>query len=400
MQWTLALNTIFGSALLLILIFVNYIYKYNTDKYQSGIFLKLLVFTFIPMMMDFLLLLFEGSPGAGVTYLLYAILSVYYLFQIPAYFITFLFLDYMVHKNKNRSGLISALIWCAAAAHGIILALNLRWHFYFYITADNVLRYGEHYYIRLFISYLPVVFILRTVIAAYKQFKRGQTVMILVFFFFIAASSIIDMLIKTSLLIWPCFTAALLYAYFFIIRSDSKIDSLTGLGNRASFNEFIAMLSDTGGRFLVRRRADKKTPKRFKQVRESYAIVMIDMDHFKEINDTLGHLEGDNALRDMAAIIRGCTRSSDFAARYGGDEFILATRAEYDVEKLMARIQEAVNAQNSRKTRPYTLQISYGHDTYITNSGQSIMEFLKHIDQLMYKHKTERRRAEDRRGSA
>jgi diguanylate cyclase (GGDEF)-like protein len=119
---------------------------------------------------------------------------------------------------------------------------------------------------------------------------------------------------------------------------------------------------------------------------------MIDMDRFKEINDQYGHLEGDNALRDMAAIIKGCIRHSDFAARYGGDEFILAARAEHDIEKLVSRIQESIDNQNAKKLRPFTLEMSYGYDVFLTNSNRSIESFLKHVDAIMYRHKAERKR--------
>jgi diguanylate cyclase (GGDEF)-like protein len=110
-------------------------------------------------------------------------------------------------------------------------------------------------------------------------------------------------------------------------------------------------------------------------------------------------LEGDNALRDMAAIIKGCIRHSDFAARYGGDEFVLATKAEYDIEKLLERLQQAITLQNEKKARPYKIEISYGYDVFTPHSDQSIEKFLAHIDGLMYQNKAERRRKEDQIGS-
>jgi diguanylate cyclase (GGDEF)-like protein len=115
------------------------------------------------------------------------------------------------------------------------------------------------------------------------------------------------------------------------------------------------------------------------------------MDHFKKINDTLGHAEGDNALRDMAAIIKGCIRHSDFAARYGGDEFVLVAKAEYDIEKLISRIEKTMEIQNEKHIRPYTLEMSYGYDVYTAGQSRSINEFLNHVDGLMYQHKAERR---------
>ena len=127
---------------------------------------------------------------------------------------------------------------------------------------------------------------------------------------------------------------------------------------------------------------------------------MIDMDNFKRINDTLGHQEGDNALRDMAAIIKKCIRSRDFAARYGGDEFVLAARTENDIEALMRRIQEAIDQHNAKQTRPFKLAISYGYDVYTADGSRKIEEFLTHIDSLMYKHKAERRRSGDKETGA
>jgi diguanylate cyclase (GGDEF)-like protein len=200
------------------------------------------------------------------------------------------------------------------------------------------------------------------------QFKHSQILSLVFFGILTAAGAIGDILLKNSSLLWPCFTAAMLYFYFFIVQSDSKIDSLTGLGNRLSFNEFIKKLS----------RSNSET---------SHSIIMMDMDHFKEINDTLGHLEGDNALRDMSVIIKNCIRETDFAARYGGDEFILAVKSEYNVEKLIERIRQAMDIQNEKNRRPYKLQMSYGWDVFNLGS-RTIEDFLIHIDKRMYENKT------------
>jgi diguanylate cyclase (GGDEF)-like protein len=124
---------------------------------------------------------------------------------------------------------------------------------------------------------------------------------------------------------------------------------------------------------------------------------MIDMDHFKQINDTLGHQEGDNALGYMAEIIKSCISKEDFAIRYGGDEFVLATKVEKDtaesvIAKLMNEIQILINIFNEREICPFKLEISYGYDVYTADGKQSMEEFLSHIDSLMYKNKHERHR--------
>jgi diguanylate cyclase (GGDEF)-like protein len=199
------------------------------------------------------------------------------------------------------------------------------------------------------------------------------------------SGSTIDFLFSTVRLVWPCETAALLYAYFFIVQSYVSVDPLTGIGNRLSFNEFIDKLSRSG-------------------TGELWTIVMIDMDHFKQINDTLGHQEGDNALGYMAEIIKSCIGKDDFAARYGGDEFVLAIKVEKDAEavirKVMDEIQFVINIFNEREICPFKLAISYGYDVFTADGRQPIAEFMKHIDSLMYKHKQERRRSSDKKSGA
>jgi diguanylate cyclase (GGDEF)-like protein len=233
-----------------------------------------------------------------------------------------------------------------------------------------------------------------------KDRKTNSLILLLFAVFFTCIGSTLDFIFKENSLVWPGFVSALLYMYFFIIQNDSKIDSLTGLSNRYSFNEFINKIANIPNiefrmPFHPRRRNTESKSGR-KRKPESYSIVMIDMDHLKMINDTLGHLEGDNALRDMAQVIKNCVRQSDFAARYGGDEFVLAARSDHDITILLGRIQSAIDEINAKNERPYKLQISYGYDTYAVNSGRSINEFLKHIDGLMYKHKNERRRSSDK----
>jgi diguanylate cyclase (GGDEF)-like protein len=255
-----------------------------------------------------------------------------------------------------------------------MLLLNLRGKFYFFISdPGNIRMQGTSYIILPILSYTPVLFTALDIISSFKVFRR-QFYLILLFLLFCGTGSVIDLIRHTSIHFYVFYSAAMLYAYFFIVRTDAGIDPLTGIGNRYSFNEFIDKLS---------RRSTK----------ESYAIVMIDMDHFKEINDTLGHAEGDNALRDMAAIIKSCIRHSDFAARYGGDEFVLVVSAEYDIKRLMDRIQQTIDFQNEKHVRPYQIEMSYGCDVFTTNSDQLIQEFLAHVDRLMYKNKQEKKLA-------
>lgn len=88
------------------------------------------------------------------------------------------------------------------------------------------------------------------------------------------------------------------------IRTLAHYDGLTGLPNRFLFQEYLEQ---------ALRNAQRR--------RKQFAVLFLDLDHFKEINDTLGHDAGDHALRKVAARLRACLRESDKVARMGGDEF-------------------------------------------------------------------------------
>ncbi|MCW4460643.1 GGDEF domain-containing protein [Sphingomonas sp. BT-65] len=99
----------------------------------------------------------------------------------------------------------------------------------------------------------------------------------------------------------------------------SQIDALTGLPNRRQFDEALR-------RELTRARRSG----------QGLALLMIDVDHFKLLNDTLGHRVGDERLRDIAATLQDCaTRATDVVARYGGEEFVAILPGASPTEALM-----------------------------------------------------------------
>ncbi|MDR2501186.1 MAG: diguanylate cyclase [Treponema sp.] len=367
-----SINASLGSSLVISFIFLDYVRKYNTDPFQRSLFLTVLCGSLIAVLCEWASRILTGMPGTRAANALYAVISLFFLAQNCAYYCFSVFIDYFIHTDPRRTKGLLAVTAAFLALYFLSVLGNGVWHYYFSITGDGVYTPGPLYPLRLGVSCFPLFCTALMILRAAKRFTASQLYLLLFFSVLISGGAALDIVFRLSNALWPCFTAALLYLYFFILQADSRIDSLTGIGNRYSFNEFISNLAKQGAK-------------------QSYAIVLIDLDRFKEINDALGHLEGDNALRDMALIIKSCIRSTDFAARYGGDEFILAAKAETNMEIIMERIEEALKSQNERGGRPYTLQISYGLDIFTTHGGQSIEDFLAHIDRLMYQHKARRR---------
>jgi diguanylate cyclase (GGDEF)-like protein/PAS domain S-box-containing protein len=167
------------------------------------------------------------------------------------------------------------------------------------------------------------------------------------------------------------------------LRRLSTTDELTGLFNRRGF----FLLAEQQRRLAIREKAE-------------LLLLYIDIDDFKLVNDTYGHLEGDQVLADIAKILQGSFRDSDILARMveggllarmGGDEFvILAVDAgETGEEILTTRLRERVDRYNDERNRPYRVSLSVGAVRVPPKRDLAIDDLIAHADRLMYQHKRE-----------
>lgn len=154
------------------------------------------------------------------------------------------------------------------------------------------------------------------------------------------------------------------------IQQLAFFDVLTGLPNRR-------MLSDRLDHGLAQAR-------RFGR---SLAVMFLDLDHFKQINDTLGHDAGDELLKHVANRLQACVRSGDTIARQGGDEFIVVltevTHAE-DAARVADKIIQAIGEPIRISGTPLHVSTSIGIAVYPINGSDDAQELLKKADRAMY----------------
>jgi len=167
----------------------------------------------------------------------------------------------------------------------------------------------------------------------------------------------------------------LVYAYILMGRIEhsraqlehrSRIDSLTGLMNRRS-------LLETADHLFVQR-----------QQRQDQLVVMFaDLDKFKRINDTHGHATGDEVLKRFSCILRDTIRSTDIAARMGGDEFvlILSGTGVDQAETVAQRIQQQVARCAQEHALEYSVTIGLGE---APTHGDSLDDILAQVDRALY----------------
>ncbi|WP_417227388.1 diguanylate cyclase [Amphritea sp.] len=156
------------------------------------------------------------------------------------------------------------------------------------------------------------------------------------------------------------------------LKSLSRVDGLTGLYNRAYWQECL-----------------EKEFARFGRLQEPSSLILLDIDHFKKVNDTYGHQAGDIVIQTIADIIQQQARKTDFTGRYGGEEYgvILAGTNGANAVAFADRLRAAVEA----KVMPYgehklSVTISLGISEITLDQGSEV-EWLEEADKALYQSK-------------
>jgi diguanylate cyclase (GGDEF)-like protein/PAS domain S-box-containing protein len=156
------------------------------------------------------------------------------------------------------------------------------------------------------------------------------------------------------------------------IEEQANYDALTGLANRSLLNDRLHQLILSAATY-----------------RTHLAVVFVDLDRFKFINDSLGHHVGDELLRAMAERLKASVRESDTVARLGGDEFVLLISGQGDPEAVAVVVERMLSEIAQPWTIPqgdFNVTCSIGVALY-PDDGISAETLLKHADSAMYRAK-------------
>jgi len=164
---------------------------------------------------------------------------------------------------------------------------------------------------------------------------------------------------------WHSVTLALLLYYLILSHFDGSFDVLTRLHNRAAFEKTVETLDE----------------------RKPYSVVVMDINDFKDKNDTYGHDFGDVVLKTIASAMKKSFDDTCTCYRIGGDEFYIICRIA-DRGKLEAQLRSLIaNLEEERKRDPRMPTISYGYGVFDGGAGTAFQEVLKQADEHMYRFK-------------
>ena len=152
----------------------------------------------------------------------------------------------------------------------------------------------------------------------------------------------------------------------------AQFDHLTGLVNRSLFRDRLI-----------------QAMARSKRMQQPIALMLLDLDRFKSVNDTWGHDVGDELLKAVAERLKGCVREVDTVARMGGDEFTIileGVAAEAGIVVVAKRIADSISSAFDLKGHPISIGVSIGITVY-PHDDHGLDDLLKHADAAMYRAK-------------
>jgi diguanylate cyclase (GGDEF)-like protein len=158
------------------------------------------------------------------------------------------------------------------------------------------------------------------------------------------------------------------------LEHDAQHDSLTGLANRVLFNSRLELALASKQRYAA----------------SNFAVIFIDLDRFKQINDSLGHMAGDLFLKEVAIRVGSCIRGHDLLARLGGDEFVVLFDnydSPTDIEEISARIINSIAKPFNIENKDVYSGASIGI-AYVESGYQTAEEVLRDADAAMYHAKS------------
>ena len=161
------------------------------------------------------------------------------------------------------------------------------------------------------------------------------------------------------------------------LQRQATVDALTGLPNRRAFDDALQRTMETAGRSA-----------------HAVGLLLIDIDHFKRINDTLGHAQGDAVLREVARRVSSTLRHAEQAARIGGEEFaaILTDPDDASLRDVAERVRESVRAQPVSTARgPRQVTVSVGAARLTAPGPDELRRLFHDADEALYAAKRDGR---------
>lgn len=359
-----------GFMLLVAMLFSSRIRRTDEKHPEFKIFTTISILTMVACVIDFVSFYVDGNTMPGMK--LVNILTNTYCFMANPIFVASwcLYEDLKLYHSMSRVKRIYTYAFIPAVLMAVIALINMFYPIIFTVDSQNVyhrLPFSYTYYI-VDIGY---VFFSIWIYRSYEK-RYGKIRFFPLFLMLgpIILGCAIQVIFYGVSLMWVSTAVGLTAIHMSIQNEFSYLDKLTGLYNRAYLDYML----------------ENST-----RERNNLGGIMIDVDYFKDINDTYGHSYGDEALIDVARVLTFAKPDKAVATRFAGDEFIILVKStkEKELQKIIESIRDELKMFNETEERRYKLSLSLGYSIY-EPAHDSIDNFLKRMDDNMYEEKKEK----------
>ena len=338
---------------------------------QHRLFQGMVIASLVATVLEFASWVWDGSPGISGRFLATAANFLLFFCNLVPLILWILYIEFQISPNQARLVRVARILGIVFLGNALMSILSLKSGWYFYMDEANVYHRGQWFWIGIILYFGLLSYALILPVVRNKTLPARLRLPLLLFSLPAIIGVVAQVLVYKFNLIWAGVALSLMVLYTSVQSQSLSTDYLTGLYNRRQLDAYLQH--------------------RIRTLHPSslLAALMIDIDHFKSINDRFGHHVGDQAIEDTATILRKVFHHQDFIARFAGDEFViileLATIA--DLDAIQRRVLQQFSLFNQQASRPFQLAVSVGAALYNSQTCPDAEALIKQADQAMYRAK-------------
>ena len=325
--------------------------------------------------------------------------TAYFFFGTTLCFMLGAYIDYHIIPENGKKLFLKTKIVLLITEEIAIIA-NAFFGFFFYITEDNIYTHGEYFYVMHFVSILFIVMAGITMFINIKILGKQQILYGIIIISLYVLPIILQVLFFKNVLIIMFGASLIMLVTFFSLETPDYVKLQTTLEELettkseleklnkdyyklAHFDQMSELLNRTAYEEKI---TDLKT--NMKKVREENMIIilMADINFLKYLNDNFGHNAGDEAIKNVALIMKESFSDKENCYRIGGDEFCIISIGNDQIafETMYQKFTDKVAEKNTEVNYPFSVA-----SAYCIVRDESIEDAIKTVDNMMYENKEE-----------
>lgn len=362
------INNAIGVTLMLILLISSHIHRRSVSV-DEKFFKVMIFFTMFQCVTEALSFVVDGRSFAGAAAAVRILNVLLFVVNISFAYLWTVYVDYKIFRSRLRLRQHYGYMAIPALLIVVMSLANLFTDVFFTVLPGALYQRLPLCVLPYIMSYAYLAYGVALVCFNRRNTRKYVFMPVMIFLIPVFLGSVCQFLFYGLSMVWVSVAVGMVSLYINIQNEDAYVDAMTGLYNRLYLNRRLLSLHSAPGHPL--------------------GGVMLDIDHFKQINDSFGHMVGDQALQDMGVALRQVAEAHGaLAIRYGGDEFILLkeVRDRQELQQMIDALSDAVQHVNHRLNRPYQLAFSAG-TALLRPQRDTPDSFLNQMDAAMYRSK-------------